>query len=267
MQNYSTDIFNVVSLSSVKSDFYQFLKGKFVHNMSIKGIFPIDKWDFQSESILADLPLEDFELLTANKTEKIYKKGEVIFWEGAYAAGIFYITMGKVKKYKVDKNGREQIIYVANTGELLGYHAILSEDRYPDSAAVLEESKIAFIPKDDFLDTLQQSELLNRRLLKTLSHEFAVLANSLSMFAQKSVRERLALQLIVLREKYKLNFYVGMPVEINISRDDLAHLVGTARESVVRVLTEFKEDGILETKGRKIIVHNVKKLISIANYK
>ena len=80
MQNYSTDIFNVVSLSSVKSDFYQFLKSKFVHNMSIKGIFPIDKWDFQSESILADLPLEDFELLTANKTEKIYKKGEVIFW-------------------------------------------------------------------------------------------------------------------------------------------------------------------------------------------
>lgn len=235
--------------------------------MSIKGIFPIDKWDFESESILTDLPVEDFELLTANKMERIYKKGEIIFWEGAYPAGIFYITDGKVKKYKLDKDGREQIIYVANTGELLGYHAILSEDRYPDSAAVLEESKIAFIPKADFLDTLQQSEVLGRRLLKTLSHEFAVLANSLSMFAQKSVRERLALQLIVIREKYKVNFQAGMSVEINMSRDDLASLVGTARENVVRVLTEFKEDGILETKGRKIIVHNVQKLISIANYK
>lgn len=234
--------------------------------MSIKGIFPIDKWDFKSESILTELPSGDFELLTANKTEQFYKKGETIFREGGYPSGIFYITEGKVKKYKLDKDGREQIIYVANTGELLGYHAILSEDRYPDSAAALEESKIGFIPKEDFLETLLHSEVLSRRLLKTLSHEFAVLANSLTMFAQKSVRERLALQLIVIREKYKVNFKAGMPVEINMSRDDLASLVGTARENVVRVLSEFKEDGILETRGRKIIVLDVNKLISITNY-
>lgn len=235
--------------------------------MSLKGIFPIDKWDFKSESILKDLPPEDFELLTANKTEQYYSKGEIIFREAAYPSGIFYIVEGKVKKYKVDKDGKEHIIYVANRGELIGYHAILSEDRYPDSASALEKSKIAFIPKEDFLLTLQQSAVLSKRLLKTLSHEFAVLANSLSVFAQKSVRERLALQLIVLREKYKENFQAGMPVEINISRDDLASIVGTARERAVRILTEFKEAGIVETKGRKIIVHDVKQLIQIANYK
>ena len=235
--------------------------------MSIRGIFPIDKWDFKSESILTDLPVEDFELLITNKIEQVYTKGEIIFREGSFPSGIFYITEGKVKKYKVDKDGREQIIYVANTGELIGYHAILAEDRYPDSAAALEESKIAFIPKEDFLDTLEQSEVLSRRLLKNLSHEFAVLANSLSMFAQKSVRERLALQLIVLREKYKVNFEPGMPVEINMGRDDLANLVGAARENVVRVLTEFKEDSILQTKGRKIIVYDINKLLEIANYK
>ena len=235
--------------------------------MSIKGIFPIDKWDFKSESILTDLPADDFELLTANKTEKQYKKGENIFREGAFPAGIFFIREGKVKKYKLDKDGKEHIIYVANTGELIGYHAILSEDRYPDSAAALEDSRIAFVPKEDFLETLHQSEVLSRRLLKTLSHEFAVLANSLTVFAKKTVRERLALQLIVLREKYKVNFQPGMPVEINMGRDDLASLVGTARENVVRILTELKEDGILETKGRKIIVHDINKLIDIANYK
>lgn len=235
--------------------------------MSIRGIFPIDKWNFKSESILADLPAEDVRLLTAGKTERVYKKGEILFREGAYPAGIFYIIEGKVKKYKLDNDGKEQIIYVANTGELIGYHAILSEDRYPDSAAALEESKIAFIPKEDFIETLAQSTVLTNRLLKTLSHEFAVLANSLSLFSQKSVRERLALQLIVLREKYKINFEPGMTVEINMSRDDLASLVGTARENVVRVLTEFKEDGILETEGRKIIVLDVKKLIEIADYK
>jgi CRP-like cAMP-binding protein len=234
--------------------------------MSIKGIFPIDKWDFKSESILAELSPEDLEILNAHKTEQIYKKGEILFREGAYPTGIFYIIDGKVKKYTLDKDGREQIIYVANTGELLGYHAILSEDRFPDSAAAIEESKIAFIPREDFLETLHRSNVLNRLLLKTLSHEFAVLANSITMIAQKSVRERLALQLIVLREKYKVNFQPGMPVEINMGRDDLASLVGTARENVVRILTEFKEADILETKGRKIIVTDVSQLIKIANY-
>ncbi len=91
--------------------------------MSIKGIFPIDKWDFKSESVLSDLPLNDLELLRANKSEQVYKKGEIIFREGAYPAGIFYIISGKVKKYKLDKEGKEHIIYVANIGELLGYHA------------------------------------------------------------------------------------------------------------------------------------------------
>ncbi len=233
--------------------------------MSIRGIFPIDKWDFKSESVLKDLPAADIQLLTANKTEQVYKKGEIIFREGGFPAGIFFITSGKVKKYKVNRDGKEQIIYVANTGELIGYHAILADDRYPDSAAALEESKIAFIPREDFLDALKRSEILNSRLLKTLSHEFAVLANSLSMFAQKSVRERLALQLIVLREKYKVDFQPGMPVEINMSRDDLANLVGTARENIIRVLREFKEENILQTKGRKIIVLDVKKLIAIGH--
>jgi CRP-like cAMP-binding protein len=238
-----------------------------VISMSIKGLFPIESWDFKTESVLSDLPLKDLEILTAHKSTQVYRKGEIIFREGAVPTGIFFITNGKVKKYKVHPEGREKIIYVANTGELIGYHAILAEDRYPDSAATLEESTIAFIPKEDFLNALAQSDILTRRLLKTLSHEFAVLANSLTMFAQKSVRERLALQLIVLREKYKVNFHPGMPVEINMSRDDLASIVGTARENVVRILSEFKDDGIVETKGRKIIVQDVAKLIEIGNIK
>ncbi|HMR91988.1 MAG TPA: Crp/Fnr family transcriptional regulator [Chitinophagaceae bacterium] len=235
--------------------------------MSIRDIFPIEQWDFKTQSVLQNLPPSDLALLTAHQTWQVYTKGEVIFREGSLPSGIFFITEGKVKKYKLDKDGREQIIYVANTGELIGYHALLAEDRYPDSAAVLEKSKIAFIPKEDFLDVLSQSEVLSRRLLKTLSHEFAVLVNSLSLFAQKPVRERLALQLVVLREKYKENFSTGMPVEINMSRSDLASLTGTARENVVRVLSEFKEKGILSTQGRKVIIHDVKKLVDIANYK
>ncbi|WP_040680014.1 Crp/Fnr family transcriptional regulator [Niabella aurantiaca] len=235
--------------------------------MSIHGIFPIEKWDFRSHSILSGLSLDDLELLMAHRLEQVYKKGTPIFREGGFPQGIFYIIDGVVKKFKVNDSGKEQIFYVAHTGELIGYHALLSEDRYPDSAAALEESRIAFIPKEDFLKALQSSPDLNGRLLKTLSHEFAVLVNGLSLFTQKSVRERLALQLIVLREKYKVNFQPGIPVVINMSREDLANLVGTATENAIRILTEFKEEGILETKGRKIIIHDVNRLIKIADYR
>lgn len=235
--------------------------------MSIAGLFPIDKWNFKSLSILHNLPAEDHDLLLAHQVEQTYGKGEIVFREGSLPTGIFYITQGKVKKYKAAWGGGQQIIYVANTGELIGYHAVLSEERFPDSAATLEESVIAFIPKDAFLTILEQSAILNARLLKLLSHEFTVFVNNLTLFSQRSVRERFALQLIVLREKYKLAPVSDDPVEINLSREDLANLVGTRKENIVRILSEFKEQGILETKGRKIIVHDVKRLIEIANFK
>jgi CRP-like cAMP-binding protein len=235
--------------------------------MSIDNIFPIDKWHFKSASVLSVLSPDDLELLMAHRLEQVYRKSEPIFREGAFPQGIFYIIEGKVKKFKVDGKGREQIVYVANTGELIGYHAVLSEDRYPDSAAALEDSKIAFIPKEDFLEVLQRSDTLSRRLLKTLSHEFAVLTNGLSLFTQKSVRERLALQLVVLREKYKTQELTDKPVAINMSREDLANLVGTSKENIVRVLSSWKQEGILATNGRKILIHDVNKLVQIADYR
>ena|SRR5215203_183021 len=233
--------------------------------MSLTGIFPIDKWNLKSGSVLTALPEEELEMLTANMSEERYPKGQNIFREGGYPTGIFFIKEGKVKKYKVDKEAREQIIYVANSGELIGYHALLAEERYPDAAATLEESRIAFIPKEDFLEVLNTSKILSQRLLKMLSHEFSVFANSLTLFAQRCVRERFAMQLVLMREKYKENFTPGMEVEINMSREDLASLVGTVRENILRILKDFKDEGILETKGRKIIIKDVSKLLHVAN--
>jgi CRP-like cAMP-binding protein len=235
--------------------------------MSITGFFSIEKWDFKSESILDGLPGEQLSSLMAHSSEQLYEKGEIIFREGGYPSGIFFIRSGRVKKYKVAPRAGEHIVYVANSGELIGYHALLEGARYPDSAAALEASTITFIPREDFFQVLENSTLLNKRLLQTLSHEFAVMVNNLTLLTQRSVRERLALQLVVLREKYKENFQEGGAVTINLSREDLANLVGSTREHIVRVLGEFKDMGILETRGRKIIVHDVLSLIKIADYK
>jgi CRP-like cAMP-binding protein len=234
--------------------------------MSLKGIFPIDKWGFNTNSVLTDLPAAELDTLMAHSSEQLFSKGEIIFREGSLPSGIFYMRTGMAKKYKVDKEGREQIIYVANSGELIGYHAVLAEERYPDNAAALEESLVGFIPKEDFLHVLDLSKTLSNRLLKTLSHEFTVFANSVVLFAQRSVRERFAMQLILMREKYKQGIVQGMEVEINLSREDLASLVGTARENIVRIIKDFKKEEILETRGRKIIIKDVEALLKAANY-
>lgn len=226
--------------------------------------FPFDKFNFKSDSVLEGLPEEDLNLLKRNMVTHNYKKGEILFRDGSYPTGIYFIKKGKVKKYKTDKEGREQIFYVCRKGELLGYHALISEEKYSDTASTIEESTIAFIPKDDFLQVVQSSPILSQRLLKVISHEFAVLINSIAVFAQKTVRERLALSLLVLRDKYKKENQ-DKPVELDLSRDDLAKFVGTARETLVRLLHDFKEEGLIETNGRKIILKKPVEISKIAN--
>lgn len=235
--------------------------------MSLSGIFPIDRWNFTTQSVLNVLSEEEYNLLISHQSDNRYQKGDVIFREGAVPSGIFLIRSGKVKKYKVDQIGKEQIIYVADQGELIGYHAVLSEERYPDSAAALEESLISFIPKEDFMAALLRSPLFMQRLLKALSHEFTVLSNSISVFAQRTGPERLAIALIVLREKYKNTQQTDQEIVLNISRSDLANIAGIAQENVIRLLKEFKTEGILDTEGRKILIKDVKLLVKRANYR
>ena len=233
----------------------------------MSGIFPIDRWNFTTQSILSILSEEEYASLVANQSDQKYLKGDVIFREGAVPAGIFLIRSGKAKKYKVDNLAREQIIYVANHGELIGYHAVLSEERYPDSAAAIEDSLVSFIPKEDFISILNRSPAFSRRLLKALSHEFTVLANSISVIAQRTAPERLAIALIVLREKYKEEGLEGNEIILNISRMDLANMAGIAQENVIRLLKEFKAEGILETEGRKIWIKDIKLLVKKSNYR
>jgi CRP-like cAMP-binding protein len=230
-------------------------------------IFPIDRWNFTTQSILSVLSEEDYNFLISHQSDNHYQKGDVIFREGSVPSGIFLIRSGKVKKYKVDQIGKEQIIYVANQGELIGYHAVLSEERYPDSAAAMEESILSFIPKEDFAELLIRSPLFSQKLLKALSHEFTVLANSISVFAQRTGPERLAIALIVLREKFKDTQHTDQEIVLNISRSDLANIAGIAQENVIRLLKEFKTEGILETEGRKIFIKDIKLLVKRANYK
>ncbi|MFN8254618.1 MAG: Crp/Fnr family transcriptional regulator [Bacteroidales bacterium] len=233
--------------------------------MSKTEAFPIEKFTSKSDSIFKNIPIEVKSELEKHMVEKTAKKGQNLFLEGSFPAGIFYLKEGLVKKYKTDHFGKEHILYLCSNGDLLGYSALLCNEPYPDSAAAIETSKLGFISKEYFLKTLYESQELMINLLSSLSHEFSILTNSITVFAHMTVRERLALILLILMATFKKKTDTE-PVEILLSREDLSNMVGAATESVVRLIQEFKKEELIQTMGKKIILLKPKELIMISKF-
>lgn len=227
--------------------------------------FLSENFRLKKDQIFEGLSQQEVDILIGSGVTHTYKRGEIIFREGGIPTGIFYVKAGRVKKYKATVRGGEQIFYVCGEGELLGYHALLGEEFYPDSAATIEDSEITFIPKESFLSVLRNSLILSNKLLKALGHEFSLFINSITNLATKTVRERLAFNLLILEEKFKSSGKSDGPSEINMSRTDLANMVGTAKETLVRLLQEFKRDKLIQTSGRTIRLTDRKGIIKEAN--
>lgn len=225
----------------------------------------ISKFIFNNQYLFDELPESDKDLLIKAMKTKNYRKNEAIFTDGTKPNGIYYLNEGKIKKYKVDNDGREQIIYIYSSGEFFGYSAILSQESYGDTTSALENSVISFISKDSFLEILNQSSVFSGLLLKSLSHEFSVMANLIAILSHRTVRERAALSLLILHDKYKSPLQKE-EVLISLSRVDLANMVGTARETLARILNDFKQEKLIKSEGRKIQILDFKQLITIANF-
>jgi len=225
----------------------------------------VQKFQFHSDSVFSGLAEEDQMEIDENIRYRKYKAGKNVFVEGAYPSGIFYVKEGKIKKYKSYSEGKDQIIYICTKGEFFGYSALLSGEPYTDSSAALEDSTVGYIPKEVFMKILNRSTVLSLALLKNLSHEFGVMVNNVVTYAHRTVRERVALSLILLNHKFKTDAQETEITEIVLPREDLANMVGTAVETLTRLLRQFKEEGLIEIKGRKIILLNEAQLIKIAD--
>lgn len=196
--------------------------------------------------------------LNAIKKCAYYKKNQALFVEGSMPRGIFCINSGKVKIYTQGEEGKEQIIQIASGGDLLGFRALFSGDSYKVSATALEECNICFIGRSDFLELVNQNPRLRDDLMKELSAELTDKALFITNMAQKSVRQRLASSLVSLAEIYKGDM-------INLTREDLANYVGTATETTIRLLKDFKDENLIKTHTRKIEVIDIDRLADIAS--
>jgi CRP/FNR family transcriptional regulator len=203
------------------------------------------------------------EEINAIKICSTIKKGETIFREGSYASGVFCINTGKIKLSMFGDEGKEQIVRMAKPGDIIGYKALLSGDRYSATASALEDCNVCFIPREIFLLILQKDASLSFEMMKLLSNELKKAEEKITHLAQKPVRERVAETILFLKETYGVD--AENNVNVTLSREEIANLVGTATETAIRLLSEFNKDHIIELSGKKIKILNLNKLVKTAN--
>lgn len=194
---------------------------------------------------------------------RIYKKKEDIYREGNYPRGIYFINKGKVKTFCTNEFGKELIIGLHKEGDFFGYTSLLQDEAYRDSAVVLEDADVYMIPKEVFFSLLYKNNEVSCKFIKILSDNVVDHEQHLITMAYNSVRKRVAHALIKIADTYKTEGDANFCV--NFSRNDLANMVGTSRESLIRTLGDFKEEQLIETSGSTITIINYDELSKIKN--
>ncbi|MBI3501403.1 MAG: Crp/Fnr family transcriptional regulator [Bacteroidetes bacterium] len=216
------------------------------------------------KSVFCDLNKDELNELNLSKGCNTFKRGQVIFHEEGFPHGLFCVNTGKIKISKLGNEGKEQIVRLAKEGDILGYRALLSGEKYSASATAIDDSSICIIPKDTFFNMIEKNANLSKEVLKLLSHDLKEAEHKITNLAQKPVRERVAEALLFLKETYGFESD-GATINVALSREEIANIVGTATETAIRLLSEFKQDKMIELTGRKIKFLNLPKLIRTAN--
>lgn len=218
-----------------------------------------NKWESFS-SIVGEV--NGLESLKDNGQTKLYKRKELIYSEGEVPKFLYYVEQGRVRTYKVTSDAKELVTSVFGEGEFFGYSELLSSQGYQEYAAAIDGAKLTLIPKGDFEKLILSNKDVSINFIKLLANNIIEREENLVSLAYNTVRKRVADALCTLYDKFKGKH--AEIVEITVSRDELASIVGTATESVIRILSEFKTDGYISTKGSLITVFKIDEL---RNYK
>ena len=192
------------------------------------------------------------------KSESIlYPKGQVLFNEGNSARGLYIINSGKIKVLKHGSDGKEQILKIAKTNDFVGYKGLLTDNKCSVSAIVISDADILFIPKEIFLYFMQEDPIIANYFTQLLCEDVILMEEKIVSLAYKPVRGRLAEALLDLNKVYSEDPSGSSGNNINLTRGELANIIGTAKETVIRLLSEFKHEHLIETNGKWISVIDV----------
>ncbi|HEA19765.1 MAG TPA: Crp/Fnr family transcriptional regulator [Pricia antarctica] len=201
---------------------------------------------------------EELKKVSDSKITKTVKKGETIFEEGEKLDGVFCVRSGVSKLSKLSENGKDQIVKLATKGEVIGQRSVIAEEFSNLSAKAVDDMEICFIPKDIITTTLNTNPNFGVEVLRHMAHDLKEADDVIVNMGQKTVKQRIAQAFLYLKSNFgedKDGF-----LTLTLSREDIANVVGTATESCIRIISEFKKKGLLETSGKKVAIADEKGL-------
>jgi len=201
--------------------------------------------------------------LTEGRNINKYKKKQVIYSEGNHPGRLYYVLKGKIKAYKTNEDGKELVTDLFSPGDFLGHIALLEGTAYWDTAETLEETELAIIPKEDFDELVNKNTEVAKKFIQLLAKNISVKENQLLGMAYNSLRKKVADALLMLQKKYQRE--CKEKFVIDISRESLATIAGTATESLIRTLSDFRNEKLIDIENGSIIIINQKKLEQLLN--
>lgn len=192
-----------------------------------------------------------------------YKKKQIIYTEGNRPSRLYYIQKGKVKIYKTNESGKELVVGLYNAGDFLGYIALLEGTAYKETAEAMEDTELAIIPKEDFEELMNNNREVVQSFIKLLASNVTDKETQLLGLAYNSLRKKVADALITLKKKFEPSN--GGKFAIDISRENLATIAGTATESLIRTLSDFKTEKLIDIHEGVINILDEKRLTEMFN--
>jgi CheY-like chemotaxis protein/CRP-like cAMP-binding protein len=205
--------------------------------------------DVKDSGLIAHLA-DQYDVVTMGKKQHLYQ-------EGKRPRFLYYLVKGKIKGFKMHEDGKEYITDLFSEGDFIGYPALIEDKNYDDSAVVLEESEIMQIPREDFLNMVYGDLSIAAKFIRIITQNVKEKEERLMSLAYSSLRKRVAKALVDIHGKFN---HQGENKPIEISREDIAHFVGTATESLIRTLSDFKGEKLIEIREGKILISNLEKL-------
>ncbi|PIT98781.1 MAG: transcriptional regulator [Bdellovibrionales bacterium CG10_big_fil_rev_8_21_14_0_10_45_34] len=219
----------------------------------------------QNESVFCELREKDYIDLSFGKNTNFYKKGQTLFLEGNPPFGLFCVSSGKVKLTKASAEGKETIVRIAKPGDLLGHRSLFVDSPYSASATVIEDAQVCFISKSTITKLFAENPTFCMNVIDRLSQQMGEAESRLASLAQKSVRERFSEFLLLMKETYGESVDGKIKISLHLTREEMASIVGAATENLIRLISEFKSEGLVEEKNKTLFLLNVPKIEEYAN--
>ena len=234
--------------------------------MSKKGNVACIDCPSRSGGVFCGLQGEDLHNVSQHKVTNLYKKGQTLFVQGNHPFGLYCISSGNIKVTKVGPDGKESIVRIVTGGDVLGHRSLFTEEYYKATATAMEDSRVCFLDKKFIMKVIQDEPTVSLNIINKLSRDMGAAENKVSSFHQKNVRERLAELLLLLKESHgEVIEDNKIKINIKLTREEMATMIGTANETLIRFISEFKDEGLISQDGKFLVINDEEALIDWAN--